>query len=224
MEDLKRRLQLVTLDLARPDSVLWKWSSDNRFSVKSVYNQWENGGHSCSPVLEALWKNLCPPKVEIFAWMAIQSKVATRSVLLGRNMLPEGQSVLCPFCTLHLESPHHLFLHCHFSWDVWSRILDWWHVQWVCPASVEDLFIWWDDSRFRNLEKHMWEATFFATLWSLWLVRNSYVFNNATTSSGEVGDLIKTRVAMWVKAKFDLKVYSVEDFRIFLDGVRVLKL
>ncbi|KAI8570703.1 hypothetical protein RHMOL_Rhmol01G0057000 [Rhododendron molle] len=59
---------------------------------------------------------------------------------------------------------------------------------------------------------------------SLWLVRNDYAFNNASTQAWEVGDLIKTRVAMWMKTKFDIKVYSVEDFKMFLDGIRKVKL
>lgn len=41
---------------------------------------------------------------------------------------------------------------------------------------------------------------------------------------GEVGELIKTIEAMWMKMKFDIKVYTVEDFKGFLDGIRKVKL
>ncbi|KAI8568968.1 hypothetical protein RHMOL_Rhmol02G0242400 [Rhododendron molle] len=59
--------------------------------------------------------------------------------------------------------------------------------------------------------------------WSLWLARNDLIFNNTSRSASEVGDQIKTMVAMWMKAKFDIKVYSVEDFKCFLHGfVRLL--
>ncbi|KAI8531861.1 hypothetical protein RHMOL_Rhmol11G0168700 [Rhododendron molle] len=61
-------------------------------------------------------------------------------------------------------------------------------------------------------------------MWSLWLVRNDYIFNNSSKQVWEVGDLVKTRVAIWMKAKFDIKVYTVEDFKLFLDGIRKLKL
>ncbi|KAI8546452.1 hypothetical protein RHMOL_Rhmol07G0118800 [Rhododendron molle] len=61
-------------------------------------------------------------------------------------------------------------------------------------------------------------------LWSLWLVRNDYVFNNSSKQPWEVGDLVKTRVAMWMKTKFNIKIYTVEDFKVFLDGIRKLKL
>ncbi|KAI8531880.1 hypothetical protein RHMOL_Rhmol11G0170300 [Rhododendron molle] len=123
-----------------------------------------------------------------------------------------------------METPQHLFLHCNFSWDLWSLLLDWWHVRWVCPPSLEDLALWWFDSRFKNLEKHLREATFYATLWSLWLVRNDYVFKNATTCMREVGELVKTRVAMWMKSKFEITLYTVEEFKGFLDGIRKLRI
>lgn len=84
--------------------------------------------------------------------------------------------------------------------------------------------VWRERERLWVSPKHLWEATFFATLWSLWLVRNDYVFNNASTRAGDVGEQVKTRVAMWMNAKFNVKVYSVEEFKVFLDGIRLLKL
>ncbi|KAI8530573.1 hypothetical protein RHMOL_Rhmol11G0070200 [Rhododendron molle] len=50
------------------------------------------------------------------------------------------------------------------------------------------------------------------------------MFNNVKRSASEVGDLAKTRVAMWMKTKFDIKVYSIEEFKSFLGGIRKLKL
>ncbi|KAI8553934.1 hypothetical protein RHMOL_Rhmol05G0055300 [Rhododendron molle] len=58
---------------------------------------------------------------------------------------------------------------------------------WVCPPSLADLANWWFDNRFRRLERHIWEVTFFAALWSLWLARNDLVFNNVSRSITEVG-------------------------------------
>lgn len=114
-----------------------------------------------------------PPKVEFFSWIAIQERISTRSVLSSRNIILEGQSVSFPLCSLHLETPDHLLLPSQFSWKTWSLILDWWPVTWVCPKTVSDLARWWFDTRFRNLEKNVWEASFYATLWSLWLVRKT---------------------------------------------------
>ncbi|KAI8535123.1 hypothetical protein RHMOL_Rhmol10G0150800 [Rhododendron molle] len=223
MENLKARLQLVVLNPLKPDSLQWRWTGDGIFPVKSAYAQWELQNHSSCTLLGSLWKNLAPPKVEIFAWMAVKERAVTRSVLLSRNLINDIHLALCPLCSLHLETHQHLFLHCHFSWNVWSIILDWWNIKWVCPISVPDLAQWWFTNGFFNLEKYVWEICFYATLWSLWLVRNDTIFNNSSKQAWEVGDLVITRVAMWIKAKFDIKVYSIEEFKIFLDGVRKLR-
>ncbi|KAI8551451.1 hypothetical protein RHMOL_Rhmol06G0186800 [Rhododendron molle] len=44
------------------------------------------------------------------------------------------------------------------------------------------------------------------------------------TGMGGYGSYLKTRVAMWMKAKFDIKVHTVEDFKGYLDGIRKMKL
>ncbi|XP_058216597.1 uncharacterized protein LOC131327443 [Rhododendron vialii] len=205
------------------DSLQWIWTADKTFSVKSVYRQWESLTQSPNTLLGLMWRNLSPPKVEIFSWMATQDRVATRSVLVDRNVISEIHLAVCPFCALHVETPQHLLLHCRFAWVVWSGILEWWNLQWACPSAVAELALWWFGNRFRNLEKATWEVCFYATLWSIWLTRNDYIFNGATTQASEVVDLVKTRVAMWMKAKFDIKIYTVEDFKSYLDGIRKVK-
>ncbi|KAI8535204.1 hypothetical protein RHMOL_Rhmol10G0155600 [Rhododendron molle] len=128
--------------------------------------------------------------------MVIQERVATRSVLVSKNIVLNDQS--CPLCLQHQEKLNHLFLHCMANW--------------------------WFDTSYRNLEKHIWEAYFYATIWSIWIMRNKLIFQNVTIGSEEVVDLIKYRVAMWMKVKFEIKVYSIEGFKGFLDGIRLLKL
>ncbi|KAI8543703.1 hypothetical protein RHMOL_Rhmol08G0239300 [Rhododendron molle] len=43
---------------------------------------------------------------------------------------------------------------------------------------------------------------------------------NTTWRVEDLGELIKTRVAMWIKVKFDIKVHLVKDFKGYLDGMR----
>lgn len=222
LRNLELRLQSYLMDPSKPDSLIWNWTGNKNFSVRSVYKQWEVQTQYRNPILSSLWKNICPPKVEVLTWKAVQERLATRSVLLNRNIALNDS--LCPFCSLQLETPNHLILHCQFSWYIWTQILDWWHTKWVCPPSIADLLCWWFDNSFRNLEKHIWEACFYATIWSIWMTRNGYIFKDATARSEEVVDIIKFRVAMWIKVKFNIRLYSVEDFKSFLDGIRSLKL
>ncbi|KAG5565612.1 hypothetical protein RHGRI_001501 [Rhododendron griersonianum] len=71
----------------------------------------------------------------------------------------------------------------------------------------------WFNNSFKNLEKKCWESILFAGLWSIWIARNEVIFNNKHLDVAEVVDLIKTRVAFWIKAKFNITDYTVEDFK-----------
>ncbi|XP_058215516.1 uncharacterized protein LOC131326672 [Rhododendron vialii] len=224
MNDLIGRLQYVSLVPSRLDVMLWIGNSNNLFSVKSVYDLWEAETFTQNFGLGSLWRSLSPPKVEIFSWMACQSKIATRSILSSRNIMVgvDETALFCPFCLLELETPVHVLLSCPFSTVIWSRIADWWNIVWVAPSNLADLSFWWFSSHFKNLEKHLWECCFYATLWSIWIARNDAIFNNKIVDCNHLEELIKSRAAMWIKAKFDIKVYTVEDIKSNLDGVRRL--
>lgn len=59
---------------------------------------------------------------------------------------------------------------------------------------------------------------------SLWKIWNEYVFKEYKSEAGEVVDLVKTRVAFWIKGKFDIKEYSVDDFKRCLGGILMVKI
>ncbi|KAG5527856.1 hypothetical protein RHGRI_028703 [Rhododendron griersonianum] len=59
-------------------------------------------------------------------------------------------------------------------------------------------------------------------LWSIWIVRNDTIFNNKATDRNQVVELTKTRAALWIKARFDIKVYTVEDIKRNFDGAKRL--
>ncbi|KAI8561040.1 hypothetical protein RHMOL_Rhmol04G0305000 [Rhododendron molle] len=65
-------------------------------------------------------------------------------------MIQEGQLPLCPLCSLVEETPKHLFLHCLSSWHIWSIIMQWWLLVWVCPPSLADLASWWFGNSFQK--------------------------------------------------------------------------
>ena len=75
------------------------------------------------------------------------------------------------------------------------------------------LFQFWDSLRFKNLEKLCWIAIFYAVTWTIWTARNDVVFNNKVWEVEEIIELSKTRMASWIKGKFNVKDYSIEDFK-----------
>ncbi|GFY98859.1 hypothetical protein Acr_13g0002600 [Actinidia rufa] len=116
------------------------------------------------------------------------------------------------------------------SSKVWGNIssiglavIGWWGCSWVCPATIFDLMVGWFSNSFKEVEKAYWEAIFFAITWSLWKARNELIFSNVNIVKAEFIDLIKLRVAFWVKAKCNINEYSVVDIQRCLDGIRSIR-
>lgn len=96
-------------------------------------------------------------------------------------------------------------------------------MEWACPSNLENLWYFWDNQRFEKFEKKCWLACFFTVMWSIWTGRNKVVFNNKPWDELECLDVVKTKMAIWIKAKFNIKEYSVEDFKRSLEGIRSLR-
>lgn len=118
MEALLQILRNIQLNESRDDCIQWKWSKDLNFSVKSAYSKWEDHNFGENKALFLVWRNICPPKVEMFVWLALQGCIASKSVLVSRGILNECLDI-CPFCNIGGETPPHILLHRQFSWEVW---------------------------------------------------------------------------------------------------------
>ncbi|KAG5520875.1 hypothetical protein RHGRI_033441 [Rhododendron griersonianum] len=223
LQTLSQLLSVVQLQDDSEDCLQWKWSKDLSFSVKLAYSKWEDQSFLENKELLSLWRNICPPKTELFAWMAVQDCIAAKTVLVRRGVIP-GDQATCTFCKSEEESPSHLLLHCHFSWEIWSEIIAWWNLVWICPQSLMQVFHFWSNIRFRNLEKLCWYASYYATIWTIWTSRNESVFKHKVWTVEEIVELVKTRVAIWIKGKYDIKDYSVDDFRCNLAAIRRVRI
>lgn len=121
---------------------------------------------------------------------------------------------------------NHVLLHCSFPWKIWSSILRWWRLNWVCLADLVALsHIWfWFSTPLKNLKKKCWDFCFFAIIWSIWKAMNDLIFNNKASTKEEISELVKIRGALWIKSLNDLQIYSVDDFLGNLDAIRRIKI
>lgn len=223
---LYQLLEMVPIITNRNDELRWLWDSSGQFSVNSFYDKWETVAVPENPksdLFKLVWRNVCPFRIEVFAWLAVQEKIATRDCLLRRGILINRDNGVCPFCNSEMENPNHLLLQCHFSWSIWSLCIKWWGCQWVCPPTLIDLMLSWFSNCFRGVEKCIWESIFFAVIWSIWKARNNLIFSNTQVEKLNLLDVIQRRVAFWVKAKCDLKEYSVMDFQRCIEGIRKIR-
>lgn len=197
------------------DHLRWEACKSNIFYVFSLYKIATNHGNlsdeSERKSLILIWKCKAPLKVQCFGWIAFLGKLKTGDHLLRIGILQSHQEALCKFCGECVESINHSLLHCHLVWNIWCKVLGWWGIQWVIPPSFPDLLQWWGYHRFKSLAKVTWECIPLAVLWSLWKMRNEFIFQDCPINWEELFELIKIRVAFWIKNS-EFTDYSINDF------------
>ncbi|KAH7837892.1 hypothetical protein Vadar_019291 [Vaccinium darrowii] len=80
LANLKELLNGVQIQGSEQDRLIWAWNNEARFTVKSAYEKWEMLKFIEDLGLSSVWKNLAPPKMECFVWLAIQESIASRDV------------------------------------------------------------------------------------------------------------------------------------------------
>lgn len=197
------------------DHLSWEACSSKIFSVSSLYKIVSSHGilsdESDRKILQLIWNCKAPLKVQCFGWMAFLGKLKTGEHLLRIGILTNYQDALCKFCGECIESINHSLLHCFMTWKIWCKILGWWGIQWVLPPSLSDLFLWWGYHRHKSMAKSTWECIPLAILWSLWKMRNEFLFQNSPLNWDDLLELIKIRIAFWIKNS-ENSDYSINDF------------
>ncbi|OAY74397.1 putative ribonuclease H protein, partial [Ananas comosus] len=92
----------------RSDRVQWRWSSDGRFTVKSVYSLLNDGGLRDARSSK-IWGLRVPLKVKVFTWIVLKKRPLTADNLLKRGW--SGNTV-CMLCGSEEETVDHLFVQC----------------------------------------------------------------------------------------------------------------
>lgn len=178
IDQYRQLVGLLNLIVPRvgPDSIIWTGDTNGKFSVKGF----------CAAVEERIFgekswlvpkrvRKLVPPKVVLFTWQLMESKIAVKHSLIRRGILIENGG-LCEICGLEGESENHLMIHCHKIWGLWSAILAREEVLFCIPLSTQALLAEWPSLRAKS-DPILWETIPYALFWSIWLARNDLVFN-----------------------------------------------
>ena len=209
---LQSLLENVCIALEDEDALIWSHCNSGQFSVKSFTAELakiDQPQHH-DYIAGNLWKGLVPPRVEIFVWLVCQGKLNTRAKLAKLQIINPSQD-LCPLCNEKSESVDHLFIHCSFSWQVWSWWLSLWNVSWSPPATVKNIFEQWAIQGWDPFFKKVWWAAFYIIIWSIWKERNARIFNNISSSVEKTADLILLRLGWWIKGWGDPFPYNCDD-------------
>ncbi|CAL5334565.1 unnamed protein product [Camellia sinensis] len=225
VEDLRRLYEMLSnapaLVEGTPDSLSWAADSSGLFSVASAYKGCELSLATNSKIADLIWKNVSPPRVQFFGWLAWKGRIKTSYYLQRIGVLSDGFDPRCIFCKGEVENINHVLLFCPFTWRIWSRILQWWGIQWVLPGSISCLFNWCIGIKLQKQEQMIWRAIPLAVLWSVWNRRNECIFGNAQVDIDDLCESIKVRIALWVKSSCPSINYSVFDLVHHLQQVRI---
>ena len=122
-----------------------------------------------------------------------------REVLVSFGLV-HLSSIACPLCGGVSESINHLFLHCDWSWRLWSSAMGWWGIVSCCNGELYDWMLGWSGLCVSKASHRAWSVLFCAICWTIWENRNGVVFGGKEAVISMALDSIIFRVACWFKS------------------------
>lgn len=108
------------------DRMIWHYSKDGRFSVRSCYqfifrtsSPWEATGSGSGIAnfrWNDIWKLPIPSKIRMFIWRACAGILPHKVGLFRRHIVSKP---MCESCSKEVESLHHVFMVCRGMRDIW---------------------------------------------------------------------------------------------------------
>lgn len=92
-------------------------------------------------------------------------------------------------CRSDGESVNHLLIHCPVAWELWNFVLNLFHLSWVMPRSIKEIFRSWSLYK-RRKRSSLWDAAPLAVYWTIWKERNQRAFDNEVMSIARLKESI----------------------------------
>ncbi|KAK3222181.1 hypothetical protein Dsin_009206 [Dipteronia sinensis] len=191
-------LDSITVTRLIPDTLAWTYRLDGKFTIGSFRLCMEDQNTDSSLDHNLVWQGCCPPKVEIFMWNVLRGRVLVCQVL-RKFGIASASSTACPLCHGEEETIDHLFLSCPWSWNLWTKCMNWWEVVSCHNKTMKSWFQGWDGLCSSNKFRRAWDTLFFAISWTIWEARNHTIFRSGAVSVPQAVDTVKFRVVWWYK-------------------------
>jgi hypothetical protein len=210
------------------DSWICEIGDDGVYSVKEGYRFLSdnflphlNLNNDCRRVLKGLWDSIAQLKVVIFCWKLVLHRLPTRRNLVTRGMFDVNSSSCCVWCPLIDESESHLFFTCPVAVEVWTAVWAWLGFVTVVPGNAIQSFESFgvpfrNKLRIKGLNL-IWQTV----VWSIWLARNSLIFEGVKMEGHQIMDAIKHRSFQWfIARKQGVVCLSLEWEKLPLDCIK----
>ena len=85
------------------------------------------------------------------------------------------------------------------------------------------MFLAWQQALPDFSSKELWVMSFYAIIWSIWLMRNDMVINGKVWDLEQIIDTFRFRLASWFKAKWPESSHSISDIMRFPKNIQIPK-
>ncbi|KAL6140699.1 hypothetical protein ACLB2K_058995 [Fragaria x ananassa] len=190
------------------DKIMWGGTSYGVFSVKSAYRLLcDDYDFQSYPWLKN-WSLNIPPKLKIFLWTFVSSKLLTNMQRVKRHL---SGNPCYHHCTDAPETMLHLFRDCPMAMMVWRSF--------NIPINMWNTFtLNWDGWIFANLMQDQchinnmnWNIFFIFCCWFIWKWRCKCIFEERFRYPYNFTDVILNYAAEWTKASAKHKMQRVEQ-------------
>ncbi|CAA7036314.1 unnamed protein product [Microthlaspi erraticum] len=176
---LEKRLEMsvvvVNTITGRRDRLSWPETSDDRFTVASVYRFLTRDG-SFKPDMDLffkkIWRVSAPERIRVFLWLVGNQEIMTNKERFRRHI---GDTEICQVCKSGVESIIHVLRDCPAMQGIWRRIVPHANLQTFFDMSLfEWLFV--NMSNDIEVAGRVWSTMFSVGVWWAWKWRCGNVF------------------------------------------------
>jgi len=144
-----------------------------------------------------LWRLKIPSRITVFGWRLLRDRLPTRQNLQRRQV--QLTDTLCPFCKNAEEDASHLFFHCSKIQPLWWETMSWLHLQGAFPLIPKHHFLQHTGVQVDVVRFKRWHCWWLALTWSIWKLRNSIVFSNATFNANKLLEDATFLIWTWLR-------------------------
>lgn len=190
-------LQSVSLS-TESDVLIWN-PAHGPFSVSKAYTLMfsEMPLSTGNTFWHTIWSLKALPKIKLFLWKVAWGILPTNLILSQRI---NSISSSCTRCSASSESVHHILWECIWANWAWKFIGKWWSIKDLVRRNKVFSLKFLLHRKWPKFVRQTWQLVVSATLWTVWLARNEWVFNKKSMKQETLKQLILYRVASWGEA------------------------
>nr|GEY17161.1 RNA-directed DNA polymerase, eukaryota [Tanacetum cinerariifolium] len=136
--------------------------------------------------------------VEIFTVRSVRKDLMSSVFRVMHRHEIDIDSILCLCCNNNVEDISHVFFACSVAVGLWFRIEVWLELDILEFVNVEDMFQWIDGQGGGSAHRRILNTTCVASIWTLWMFRNSVMFDDSRVKKHQLFDSVVSYSFNWI--------------------------